>query len=152
MFYLNTAFGLLVTVPFFGPAATAAHAGLMETLPMPPLTAALSPAIELPSPALTPLDVDPTPRLAPAPVAQPAIPICADFDKRRQLRGRVAPAVVRTARSLLNLPLGAGRFVSVEGNQYAFCLEPHYHPPGFSRGPVGWHKGVTVYDAADLAG
>jgi hypothetical protein len=79
--------------------------------------------------------------------AQADEPSCADIDKRRQLRGRLDPQVVKAATWFLNLPMGAGRFHALNGRRYAFCLEPHYHPPGFRRGPQGWHKGVTVYDA-----
>lgn len=87
-------------------------------------------------------------RISPTPPAREQEPRCVELDKRKQLRGRLDPTVVKVAGWLLNLPLGAGRFVSLNGRRYAFCLERHYHPPGFQRGPEGWHKGVTVYDAA----
>ncbi|HVJ20945.1 MAG TPA: hypothetical protein VM686_36295 [Polyangiaceae bacterium] len=121
------------------------------------------------SPAASNITAAASPRLEPAPVEartraagvelesvarvlallpdQTELPICADLDKRRQLRGRLDPAVVEAARWFLNLPMGAGRFLSLNGKRYAFCLERHYHPPGYTRGPQGWHKGVTVYDA-----
>lgn len=76
---------------------------------------------------------------------------CSDYDKRRQLRGRIAPRVVQAASEQLNLPMGTGRFLSVLGRPYLFCLEPHYREPGTGGGPEGWHKGVTVYDASDAA-
>ena len=44
--------------------------------------------------------------------------------------------------------MGSGRYLAVKGHKYLFCLEPHYREPGTGNGPTGWHKGVTVYDAA----
>lgn len=73
---------------------------------------------------------------------------CASWDKNRQLRGRIESAVVRVAAEQLNLPMGSGRFLPVRGRTYLFCLEPHYREPGTGRGPTGWHKGVTVYEAS----
>ena len=70
---------------------------------------------------------------------------CAAMDKGEQLRGRIESAVLRTASEQLNLPMGSGRLLDVNGRRYLFCLEPHYREPGAGRGPVGWHKGVTVY-------
>ena len=58
----------------------------------------------------------------------------------------VTPAIVRVARTFLDLPMGAERQVDVDGKRYIFVLERHYHPPGFVGGPVGYHKGVTVYE------
>jgi hypothetical protein len=57
----------------------------------------------------------------------------------------VTPAIVKVAKTFLDLPMGAERGVNVEGKRYVFVLERHYHPPGFVGGPHGWHKGVTVY-------
>jgi hypothetical protein len=57
----------------------------------------------------------------------------------------VTPAIVKVAKTFLDLPMGAERAVSIEGKRYVFVLERHYHPPGFVGGPHGWHKGVTVY-------
>ncbi len=57
----------------------------------------------------------------------------------------VTPAIVRAARTYLDLPMGAERAETIEGQRYVFVLERHYHPPGFVGGPHGWHKGVTVY-------
>ena len=64
---------------------------------------------------------------------------------KEPLRGRMDHAVLLAAREQLNLPMGAGRQLTVRGKAYLFCLEPHYHPPGYGAGPEGWHKGVTVY-------
>ena len=58
----------------------------------------------------------------------------------------VTPAIVRVARTFLDLPMGAERQVDVDGQRYVFVLERHYHPPGFVGGPTGFHKGVTVYE------
>lgn len=76
---------------------------------------------------------------------------CAAMDKGEQLRGRIESAVIRTASEQLNLPMGSGRFLAVNGHRYLFCLEPHYREPGAGRGPTGWHKGVTVYDVSASA-
>jgi hypothetical protein len=69
---------------------------------------------------------------------QPSVP-------KEPLRGRLDRAVVLAANEQLNLPMGSGRVLVVHGQSYLFCLEPHYHPPGYGLGPEGWHKGVTVY-------
>lgn len=58
----------------------------------------------------------------------------------------VTPAIVRAARTYLDLPMGTARTESIDGRRYVFVLERHYHPPGFVGGPHGWHKGVTVYE------
>jgi hypothetical protein len=58
----------------------------------------------------------------------------------------VTPAIVRAARSYLDLPMGTAREENIEGRRYVFVLERHYHPPGFVGGPHGWHKGVTAYE------
>jgi hypothetical protein len=57
----------------------------------------------------------------------------------------VTPAIVQAARTYLDLPMGAERTETIDGQRYVFVLEHHYHPPGFVGGPHGWHKGVTVY-------
>lgn len=58
----------------------------------------------------------------------------------------VTPEIVSVAQSYLDLPMGAERYVTLEGKRYVFVLELHYHPPGFVGAPNGWHKGVTVYE------
>jgi hypothetical protein len=71
---------------------------------------------------------------------------CRASEPKEPLRGRVDRAVLLAANEQLNLPMGAGRRLEVRGRPYLFCLEPHYHPPGYGgTGPEGWHKGVTVY-------
>ncbi len=57
----------------------------------------------------------------------------------------VTPSIVQAARSFLDLPMGAARYLTLEGRRYVFVLERHYHPPGFVGAPNGWHKGVTAY-------
>jgi hypothetical protein len=87
---------------------------------------------------------DPT---APAELADTAASTeTGDTDGRRVPVKLVTPAIVRVARTFLDLPMGAERTVEVEGRRYVFVLERHYHPPGFVGGPVGYHKGVTVYE------
>jgi hypothetical protein len=73
---------------------------------------------------------------------------CSRTERRRQIQGKIDPAVIRTASEQLDLPLGAGRYLSVNGQTYLFCLEMHYREPGSAPGPQGWHKGVTVFDAS----
>jgi hypothetical protein len=73
---------------------------------------------------------------------------CAAVEGRIPLHGRIDGAVLRAARDFLTLPMGAGRVLAVNGTPFVFCLEPHYHEPGYERGPTGWHKGVTVYPAS----
>lgn len=68
----------------------------------------------------------------------------------------VTPELVDVASTFLDLPMGAERFRTLHGKRYVFVLEQHYHPPGFVGGPIGFHKGCTVYEvhatAADLDG
>jgi hypothetical protein len=73
---------------------------------------------------------------------------CSDPENHRLIQGRIESVVIRAAAEQLNLPMGSGRFLAVNGKKYLFCLEPHYREPGTGSGPVGWHKGVTVYDAS----
>jgi hypothetical protein len=65
--------------------------------------------------------------------------------KRQNLQGKIDPAVIRTAATQLELPLGRGRRLSINGRAYLFCIEAHYREPGSGPGPQGWHHGVTVY-------
>jgi hypothetical protein len=60
--------------------------------------------------------------------------------------GVLHKGVIDAAKDLLDLPMGSEVILEVDGTSYGFRLEPHYHPPGFEGGPVGWHKGVTVYE------
>ena len=85
---------------------------------------------------------DPGPAQEPADPQPPAEAV----ESRRVPVKLVTPAIVRVARTFLDLPMGAERSVEVEGRRYVFVLERHYHPPGFVGGPIGYHKGVTVYE------
>ncbi len=58
----------------------------------------------------------------------------------------VTPAMIAAAQRYIKLPMGSERFATVGGKDYVFVLEHHYHPPGFVGGPVGDHKGVTMYE------
>lgn len=43
---------------------------------------------------------------------------------------------------------GYEQYVNIDGVDYFFRIEPHYHPPGYTGykgAPTGWHKGVTTY-------
>jgi hypothetical protein len=102
----------------------------------------------------------PVARPEPARVLRPASPrpgATADGDameaadrperhERVKLSHPITAAIVKAARSYLDLPMGSEREEEVDGLQLVFVLEPHYHPPGFKGGPNGWHKGVTVYE------
>jgi len=72
---------------------------------------------------------------------------CSAANPKEKLRGRIDRALVLAANEQLTLPMGSGSLLSVGGQPYLFCLEPHYHPPGGGITPEGWHKGVTVYHA-----
>ena len=72
---------------------------------------------------------------------------CSAANPKDKLRGRIDRALVLAANEQLTLPMGSGSLLSVGGQPYLFCLEPHYHPPGGGITPEGWHKGVTVYHA-----
>jgi hypothetical protein len=69
-----------------------------------------------------------------------------DTSGERVLPKLVTPELVRIAQTFLDLPLGAERFATVDGQRYVFVLEMHYHPPGYVGAPSGRHKGVTVYE------
>src|SRR4051812_24928930 len=60
------------------------------------------------------------------------------------LRGVLDKGVIDAARNLVDSPMGTEVIIEVNGTPYGFRLEPHYHPPGYEGGPIGWHKGVTV--------
>jgi hypothetical protein len=75
-----------------------------------------------------------TPPLPPRPPRKVALP-----------HSRVTPAISRTARELLDRPMGSETILDVDGSAYAFAVERHYHSPESGITPTGWHKGVTVY-------
>jgi len=60
-------------------------------------------------------------------------------------RARVTPQISKTARSLLDRPMGSQTILDIDGSAYAFAVECHYHSPESGITPTGWHKGVTVY-------
>ncbi len=91
----------------------------------------------------------PSPPRAFAPDAGPEREACAKRESLRQLQGKIDPAVIRAATDHLELPMGSGHYLSVNGRPYLFCLEPHYREPGSGPGPQGWHKGVTAYEAGE---
>ncbi len=62
------------------------------------------------------------------------------------LHGVPNKSIIDAATSLLDDAMGGEFIIEVNGTAYGFRLEPHYHPPGFQGGPIGWHKGVTVYE------
>lgn len=70
---------------------------------------------------------------------------CSGLDQRRKLTGRIPSSLIRAASEQLLLPMGSGKYLSVRGQRYLFCLERHYREPGTGPGPTGWHKGVTIY-------
>jgi hypothetical protein len=65
------------------------------------------------------------------------------------LRGAVTKSIIDAATQLLDYPMGSEFIIELNGTAYGFRLEPHYHPPGYEGGPIGWHKGVTVYETEE---
>jgi hypothetical protein len=60
---------------------------------------------------------------------------------RRARSSDVTPDMVAAARSALVHPIGT----LLKRNGWAIQLEWHFHPPGGTAHPWGWHKGATVY-------
>ncbi|HEY9867847.1 MAG TPA: hypothetical protein V6D08_01460 [Candidatus Obscuribacterales bacterium] len=85
-----------------------------------------------------------TRRIGPGPNGVPGRPP----EGYQAIRGRISPGVVAMARSLLSGEYGTETPFEMDGKRYMARVEPHYGPPGRKNGPVGWHKGVTVYEAA----
>jgi hypothetical protein len=85
---------------------------------------------------------EPSPREA---VVAPSRPAPAAERQRVKVK-LVTPAMIAVAQRFIKLPMGSERYASVGGKDYVFVLEHHYHPPGFVGGPVGDHKGVTMYE------
>jgi len=79
-----------------------------------------------------------------SPQNSPAIPT-QSIDGYSRLKGRVPSEVTQRAKELLSKNMGDKIFETINGKDYMFALEPHYHPPGFKGGPIGWHKGVSVF-------
>jgi hypothetical protein len=63
----------------------------------------------------------------------------------KHISGKIPTGVVTMAKSLLSGQYGTETTFQVDGTKYKARVERHYHPPGFKGGPIGWHKGVTVY-------
>ncbi|MCZ2224638.1 MAG: hypothetical protein LC122_13515 [Chitinophagales bacterium] len=62
-----------------------------------------------------------------------------------RITGAVTPKVQQRAKELLSKQMGDKIYENIDGINYMFVLEQHYHPPGFKGGPVGFHKGVSVF-------
>lgn len=69
-------------------------------------------------------------------------------DGYHAIKGHIPTEVVVKARSLLSGDYGTMTPFEVDGRKFMARVEPHYHPEGYKNGPTGWHKGVTVYEAA----
>lgn len=80
----------------------------------------------------------------------PIIPPASPNDGFIRLKGRVPIEVAQKAKSLLNMEMGKEHIESLNGITYKFVAEPHYHPPGFKGGPIGWHKGISVFMQGNL--
>jgi hypothetical protein len=103
----------------------------------------LSDSVEAPAPdGVAPAD----PRKGEADADESSDDASGDTSGERVALKVVTPAIVQAARTYLDLPMGAERAETIDGQRYVFVLEHHYHPPGFVGGPHGWHKGVTVYE------
>lgn len=63
------------------------------------------------------------------------------------LKGLASSAVQARAKAIVFGPhdFGYEEYATIEGVDYFFRLEPHYHPPEYQGGPHGWHKGATTY-------
>lgn len=84
---------------------------------------------------------------APPPLEASSAPSPAAPGTARRVKPKlVTPAMIAAAQRYIKLPMGSERFATVGGKDYVFVLEHHYHPPGFVGGPVGDHKGVTMYE------
>ena len=133
-----------------------AFAWWLVSLPSPPAQEArVHPGARAPASETAPRGVDetePTALDAAADEAASGMKAARDDGAREPERVAVklvTPPIVQTARSLLDLPMGAERYATIEGRRYVFVLERHYHPPGFVGAPNGWHKGVTATSSAD---
>ena len=60
--------------------------------------------------------------------------------------GALDPAIVDRARAALSSPFGAWLpFEHPQKGSMGVLLEWHYHDPGGSLHPYGWHKGASVF-------
>jgi hypothetical protein len=81
-------------------------------------------------------------------LTRPTQPKVTPATKWRPVPSPVPLDVARMAATLLGLPMGAERIIQLgAGRVYRFHLEPHFHGPE-GPPPIGWHKGVTVYQPA----
>lgn len=59
--------------------------------------------------------------------------------------------ILTSARSFIDRNVKAGadighrEYKEIGGRKIFFIVEPHYHPPGGTTKPWGWHKGATVF-------
>jgi hypothetical protein len=66
-------------------------------------------------------------------------------------------AILQAARTFIDSnvragkPIGTTQYVTVNGNDLLFTIEPHYHEPGGPTKPWGWHKGCSVSIKPKLA-
>ena len=65
--------------------------------------------------------------------------------KKHLPKSRITLDIALAAKSMLDRPWYSETIETVEGEPYAFRIEPHFHEPGSGIVPEGWHKGVTVY-------
>ena len=82
-------------------------------------------------------------KIGPGPSGVPGVPP----EGYRPIHSKLEPGAVATARSLLGGDWGTETPFVINGKRYMARVEPHYGPPGRKNGPVGWHKGVTLYEA-----
>ncbi len=62
---------------------------------------------------------------------------------------KIPPGMNAKAKTFLNGNYGDTSIFQMNGKNYAARVEQHYHPPGYVGGPIGKHKGVTIYEAID---
>ena len=61
------------------------------------------------------------------------------------------PAILKAATEFINRNvkakklIGHTEFKTIGTKRVAFMIEPHYHPPGGSVKPWGWHKGASTF-------
>lgn len=58
--------------------------------------------------------------------------------------------ILKAARTFINAnvragkPIGTTQYMTVNGKDLLFTIEPHFHEPGGPTKPWGWHKGCSV--------
>lgn len=67
----------------------------------------------------------------------------------KPITGTPPVAVMKVARSLLGGSFGTTTPFSIGDIHYMARIEPHWHPLDYTKGPRGWHKGCSVYIAAN---